>query len=146
MLESLSSSAKAASVTFQQSKDAELKGLTQVISHSSENDENSDPQNQSAADSQPVALKSFGIRKAELEIAQITSSWHKLFYFFTLFLGMFILMADYLSSTVFVGYATNSYKQHSLMSQSPLLVKWPWVLQRPFLQELLTYLVDLRFL
>lgn len=70
----------------------------------------------SEAASQPVAVKSFGIRKAELELAQMTNRWHKLFYFFTLFVGMYVMVVEMFAKNVFIGYATNSYKEHSLMS------------------------------
>uniref|UniRef100_A0A0L0NSF7 Major facilitator superfamily (MFS) profile domain-containing protein n=1 Tax=Candidozyma auris TaxID=498019 RepID=A0A0L0NSF7_CANAR len=63
-----------------------------------------------------VAFKSFGVRKAELVIAQMVSPYHKAIFYVTVFLGMLLLVFEQQCLGVFVGYATNSYKQHSLMS------------------------------
>lgn len=85
-------------------------------SQSSEADYPNVPESNASLDSQPIMPKSFGIRKSELELAQMTSRWHRFFYFFAIFLGMFIMVTEQFATNVFVGYATNSYKQHSLMS------------------------------
>ncbi|GBL50778.1 hypothetical_protein [Candidozyma auris] len=63
-----------------------------------------------------VVIKSFGIRRVELIMAQMTRPWHKVLFCFFIFFGMFIISVDNSAVAVFVGYATNSYKQHSLMS------------------------------
>lgn len=64
----------------------------------------------------PIARKSYGIRRSELIISQMRNPWHKGLFFFTTFLGMYIVGVEYTTINVFVGYATNSYRQHSLMA------------------------------
>lgn len=67
-------------------------------------------------DTSSVVAKSFGIRKSELIMAQMTSYWLKGFFFFTIFLGMYIMMMENDVVRTFSGYATESYRQHSLMA------------------------------
>lgn len=64
----------------------------------------------------PIAQKSYGIRRSELIISQMRNPWHKGLFFFTTFLGMYIVGVEYSTINVFVGYATNSYRQHSQMA------------------------------
>lgn len=60
--------------------------------------------------------KSFGIRKAELQTKQYDTRLLKGIYFFTIFICMYINTIEGNALDVFVGYATESFKQHSLMS------------------------------
>lgn len=66
--------------------------------------------------SSEVVTKSFGIRKSELIFAQIEHGWQKAFLFFTIFICMYISLMESSAVRQFTSYATNSYKQHSLMS------------------------------
>lgn len=70
----------------------------------------------SGTDTSSIVAKSFGIRKSELIMAQMTNWWMKGFFFFTIFIGMYIMMMENDAVRTFLSYATNSYKQHSLMS------------------------------
>lgn len=63
-----------------------------------------------------VTAKSFGIRREEILTMQISSGLQLCIYFFTIFIGMFISIIESSCVNVFLSYATNSYKQHSLMS------------------------------
>lgn len=63
-----------------------------------------------------VRPKSFGIRKSEVIMAQMTNWWAKGCFYFTIFLCMYIAMLENSALRVFTGYATDSYRQHSLMS------------------------------
>lgn len=64
----------------------------------------------------PMAEKSLGIRKSELIISQLEGRWHRGLYFFFIFIGMYITTVDNYTINIFISYATNSYKQHSLMA------------------------------
>ncbi|KAF3987324.1 hypothetical protein FT663_02935 [Candidozyma haemuli var. vulneris] len=70
----------------------------------------------SDSDDSMVVIKSFGIRKSELIMEQMTSTWQKVIFCFTIFLGMYIISVENYAISVLSSYATNSYKQHSLMS------------------------------
>ncbi|KAF3987971.1 hypothetical protein FT663_03500 [Candidozyma haemuli var. vulneris] len=70
----------------------------------------------SATDTSTVKTKSFGIRKSELVMAQLQSWWLKGAFFFTIFICSYISLLENSIVRVFDGYATNDYKQHSLMS------------------------------
>lgn len=63
-----------------------------------------------------IESKSFGIRKAEVIMAQMPNWWAKGFLYFTIFLCMYIAMLEGSAIRVFTGYATDSYRRHSLMS------------------------------
>lgn len=67
-------------------------------------------------DTSSVVEKSYGIRKSELIMAQLTNWWYKGFFFFTIFIGMYIMMMEAEAVRTFSSYATSSYRQHSLMS------------------------------
>lgn len=69
-----------------------------------------------ATDTSTYKSKSFGIRKSELIMAQITSWWIRGPFFFTIFICSYISLLENSIVRVFDGYATDSYKQHSLMS------------------------------
>lgn len=60
--------------------------------------------------------KSFGVLKEELMMAANTTYWLKGIFFFTIFIGMFVTLLETAVVSVFSSYATNDYKQHSLMS------------------------------
>lgn len=62
----------------------------------------------------------------------MTGPFHRLFYFFTLFIGMFIMVTEQSATGVFVGYATNSYKQHSLMSTITTIAQVAMAASMPF--------------
>lgn len=70
----------------------------------------------SSEDSAPEVQKSFGVRKAELIVKQCDTKWLKAIYFFSIFIAMYVNTMEGQVTGVFVGYATNSYKKHSLMS------------------------------
>lgn len=63
-----------------------------------------------------VVIKSFGVRKAEVLMEQYTSYKWKALYFFSIFVAMYVNQLDDQVTGVFIGYATNSYEQHSLMA------------------------------
>lgn len=63
-----------------------------------------------------VLEKSFGIRREELLTLQLSSKVLKGVYFFTILVGMFVSVVETRCVNVFMSYATNSYKQHSLLS------------------------------
>lgn len=69
-----------------------------------------------ATDTSFVKSKLFGIRKSEIILAQITSWWIRGAFFFTIFICSYISLLENSIVRVFDGYATDSYKQHSLMS------------------------------
>lgn len=60
--------------------------------------------------------KSFGVRKSEVLVKQLDSYSLKALYFFAIFVAMFVNTVEGEVTGVFVGYATDSYKKHSLMS------------------------------
>lgn len=60
--------------------------------------------------------KSFGVLREELMLAVNTNYWQKGAYFFSIFIGMFVALMETAVVSVFASYATNDYKQHSLMS------------------------------
>lgn len=61
-------------------------------------------------------IKSFGVRQTEMVVEQVNTVPLKAVFYFTIFLCLYIMNAGYAVMNVFVGYATDSYKQHSLMS------------------------------
>lgn len=63
-----------------------------------------------------VEQKSFGLRRSELIMAELSSWWLKGGFFFTIFICMYIALMESSALRVFTSYATDSYKQHSLMS------------------------------
>lgn len=74
------------------------------------------PSDQNSLATGLILEKSFGIRREELLTLQLSSKVLKGVYIFTIFLGMFVSVVETRCVNVFLGYATNSYKQHSLMS------------------------------
>ncbi|KAF3985214.1 hypothetical protein FT662_05289 [Candidozyma haemuli var. vulneris] len=79
------------------------------------NDASSD--SDSASDvASTVAIKSFGIRQTEMVIEQVNGVWLKAIFYFTIFVAFYVKSVGSTVMNVFVGYATESYKQHSLMS------------------------------
>ena len=60
--------------------------------------------------------KSFGVLREELMMAANTNNWQKGAFYFSIFIGMFVALMESAVVTVFASYATNDYKQHSLMS------------------------------
>lgn len=94
-------------VHLKDSKEAELGSTTSSESHhaikvNSKNDY--------------FAEKSFGIRREEILTMQLQSVYLRGAYFFTILVGMFITIIENKCLSVLVGYATDSYEQHSLMS------------------------------
>lgn len=69
-----------------------------------------------SSDDSKVFKKSFGIRKQEIQLDCINTWWLKSIHFFTAFIGMYISLMETAATNVFVGFATNDYKQHSLMT------------------------------
>ncbi|PYD07647.1 hypothetical protein DND36_32055, partial [Pseudomonas savastanoi pv. glycinea] len=63
-----------------------------------------------------MAVKSFGVRQTEMEIEQVQGILFKVIFYFTVFICFYIKNVAATVMNVFVSYATNSYKQHSLMS------------------------------
>lgn len=63
-----------------------------------------------------IIEKSFGVRKSEILVKQYDSKTLKGIYFFAIFIAMFVQTMEGSATDVFIGYATNSYKQHSLMT------------------------------
>lgn len=63
-----------------------------------------------------VVTKSFGIRRSELIIGELHSWWLKGSFYFCIFLAQYIALIEGAAVGVFRSYATDSYKQHSLMS------------------------------
>lgn len=87
------------------------------------NQTTSDNLNDTANDSDSVsevastmAVKSFGVRQTEMEIEQVQGILFKVIFYFTVFICFYIKNVAATVMNVFVSYATNSYKQHSLMS------------------------------
>ncbi|QRG39236.1 hypothetical protein FDK38_003664 [Candidozyma auris] len=87
------------------------------------NQTTSDNLNDTANDSDSVsevastmAVKSFGVRQTEMEIEQVQGILFKVIFYFTVFICFYIKNVAGTVMNVFVSYATNSYKQHSLMS------------------------------
>ena len=68
-----------------------------------------------------VKEKSFGIRRSELIMAQLKYWWVKALFFFTIFICSYISVLENAIVRVFDGYATESYKKHSLMSTIAIL-------------------------
>lgn len=66
-------------------------------------------------DDSRVFKKSFGVRKQEIQLDCVDNWWIRGIHFFTVFLGMYIALMESAATNVFVGYATESYRQHSLM-------------------------------
>lgn len=66
--------------------------------------------------SEPEVEKSFGVKKAELLVKQYDTHLLRAIYFFSIFIAMYVNTMEGQVTGVFVGYATNSYKKHSLMS------------------------------
>lgn len=60
--------------------------------------------------------KSFGIRKSEILTAQYENRWLKGIFFFSIFICMYVATLEAQVIQVFMGYATSSYRQHSLLS------------------------------
>lgn len=69
-----------------------------------------------SSDDSKIFEKSFGVRKQEIQSDCIDTWWLKTIHFFTVFIGMYISLMETAATNVFVGYATQSYKQHSLMA------------------------------
>lgn len=63
-----------------------------------------------------IAPKSIGIRREELLTRQLTRKWQLGVYFFSIFIGMFVSVLETRCVNVFMSYATDSYKQHSLLT------------------------------
>ncbi|SGZ50100.1 CIC11C00000003961 [Sungouiella intermedia] len=63
-----------------------------------------------------IAEKSFGIRREELLTLQLSNKAFLCTYIFSILVGMFTSVIETRCVNVFVSYATNSYKQHSLLS------------------------------
>ncbi|QEL61599.1 hypothetical protein CJJ09_003746 [Candidozyma auris] len=87
------------------------------------NQTTSDNLNDTANDSDSVsevastmAVKSFGVRQTEMEIEQVQGILFKVIFYFTVFICFYVKNVAATVINVFVSYATNSYKQHSLMS------------------------------
>lgn len=68
------------------------------------------------SDEQNAVQKSFGIRRSELIIGELRSWWVRGSFFFCIFIAMYIALIEQVALRVFSGYATDSYRQHSLMS------------------------------
>lgn len=60
--------------------------------------------------------KSFGIRREEILTMQLESNLVRVVYFFTILVGMFVTIIENKCTSVFIGYATDSYAKHSLLS------------------------------
>lgn len=67
--------------------------------------------------------KSFGVRKSEILHKQYDTYLLKGIYFFFIFVAMYVHTTEGSVTDVFVGYATNSYKKHSLMSTVGIIKK-----------------------
>lgn len=63
-----------------------------------------------------VVTKSFGVRDSEIIANEINTIPRKIVYFSTIFLCFYIVNVEGTALGVFMSYATDSYKQHSLMS------------------------------
>ncbi|GBL47792.1 hypothetical_protein [Candidozyma auris] len=63
-----------------------------------------------------VGTKSFGIRETEIIIDLVNTLPLKFAFYFSIFVCFYIINLEGAATGVFVGYATDSYKKHSLMS------------------------------
>lgn len=63
-----------------------------------------------------IVEKSFGVLREELMMAANTNYWQRGAFYFSIFIGMFVALMESAVVNVFASYATNDYKQHSLMS------------------------------
>lgn len=71
---------------------------------------------ESVSSSSLLVAKSFGVRKSEIIVEQVNTVKRKIIFFFSVFLCFYIINVEGDVLSVFVGYATNDYKEHSLMS------------------------------
>lgn len=72
---------------------------------------------QSLAEASPLEQhKSLGIQRAEILMKQYSNRWLKGIFFFSIFICMYISTLESQVTRVFMGYATDSYKKHSLLS------------------------------
>ncbi|KAF3986700.1 hypothetical protein FT663_04773 [Candidozyma haemuli var. vulneris] len=67
--------------------------------------------------------KSFGVRKSETLVKQYDTNLLRGIYFFSIFIAMFVNTIEGNVTGVFIGFATDSYKQHSLMSTIDIIKK-----------------------
>lgn len=74
-----------------------------------------------ASEDSKVYEKSFGVRKMEVMLDQLDNFPLKFLHFFGIFIGMYVSVVETKVTSVFVSYATESYKQHSLMSTISLI-------------------------
>lgn len=75
----------------------------------------------SASDDSKATPKSFGIRKLELILDQLNSVPLKVLHFGGIFVGQYCSALEFSVVAVLKGYATESYKQHSLMATVALI-------------------------
>lgn len=74
-----------------------------------------------ASEDSKVYKKSFGVRKMEVMLDQLDNFPLKFLHIFGIFIGMYVSVVETKVTSVFVSYATESYKQHSLMSTISLI-------------------------